>query len=121
MATLHGTVRQRDGAWWIEYSYPAYDYPKLFTVAWKVTQARKVAPYGPAPDLADGLAVTLEGVTHDWTAYDHGNYLVLTTHGAEGIVAESELPAPKVRKGTEVRYYCGAWQKYRAREGWVTA
>ena len=30
------------------------------------------------------------------------------------------IPAPKVRKGIEVRYYNGRWQKYLKTKGWVT-
>jgi hypothetical protein len=31
------------------------------------------------------------------------------------------VPAPKVRKGLQVRWDCGRWQKYLKTEGWVTA
>lgn len=31
------------------------------------------------------------------------------------------IEAPKVRKGIEVRYKDGAWQKYSKREGWIHA
>jgi hypothetical protein len=31
------------------------------------------------------------------------------------------IPAPKVRKGIEVRWYNGKWQKYLKSSGWVAA
>ena|SRR3990167_693438 len=31
------------------------------------------------------------------------------------------IPAPKVRKGLEVRYRDGRWQKYLKSEGWIAA
>jgi len=30
------------------------------------------------------------------------------------------IPAPKVRKGVEVRYYDGRWEKYLKTKGWVS-
>jgi hypothetical protein len=36
-------------------------------------------------------------------------------------IAGREIPAPKVRKGTQVRYQDGRWQKYLKTKGWITA
>ena len=36
-------------------------------------------------------------------------------------IEEETIPPPKVRKGVELRWKDGRWQKYLKREGWVNA
>jgi hypothetical protein len=36
-------------------------------------------------------------------------------------IAYEPIPAPKVRKGTEIRFRNGQWQKYSKTQGWVAA
>ena len=36
-------------------------------------------------------------------------------------VEHQEVPKPKVCKGTEIRWYCGHWEKYSLKKEWILA
>jgi hypothetical protein len=116
---LTATVRKVGRGWVVEHSYPRFNEPIQNTVTWKVTGARREAPYGFAPELADGLTVTAQYGDSPFQAYGRGGYLILSID-KDGSAIDAPIPCPKVRKGTETRYRNGQWEKL-LKTGWVAA
>jgi hypothetical protein len=77
-----------------------------------------------AMDLLDKEATYTSGGTYSIriAAYQYRR-AILTDAGSTRPLAMEHQPieAPKVRKGIEVRYRNGQWQKYLKSQGWVTA
>lgn len=115
---ITGIVRQRDGKWYVDHCYPLYSEPKLVTLSWLVTGARRTGPF--APEIADGLTVDSVRDRDAWQAYSQGDYVVLETEH-HGEASEADFPCPKVRGGLETRYRYGIWEKCTKAHGWVRA
>ena len=117
---IQGILRQQGKEWVVEYRTTVYSAPVWQITTWRVTGIRREAHYGPAPDMVDGLTVDSIRDRDAWQAYAHGNYLVLETEH-NGTRREEPYPCPKVRRGVEMRYHDGVWQKYLKTQGWVSA
>jgi hypothetical protein len=101
------------------------DRPELTVLYWPIEHGR-LRDYREAfPEL--GTETQLYGDRGSYTFYrGMGHYspiLTLQDGGATKPVKTETIPvpAPKVRKGIETRWYRGAWQKYLKAEGWVLA
>ena len=116
--TLQGTLRRLGNNWIIEHKSTIQDTPVWRITTWQVIDVSRRTPYGPAPDMSDGLTVEAVRDRDAWQAHEHGNYLILETNHV-GTAREEPYPCPKVRNGIETRYQSGAWQKYLKTKGWI--
>ena len=120
--------------WFIESTFAAFEKPELIRNRYPIIGARPArGNMGPAPILAHGLEVTYVrdssypfpdiqgGKACRWTAYKDGAYLEVEAGNTCTQQITEEIPAPKVRKGTEIRYQYGRWEKFSKREGWIAA
>ena len=105
----------------IRYTIPAYDKPEMLVTWWPICRASMTEAAEwiglEAHDFGSGTyAVRVPG-----TGFDRKFYLM--NGGSTTPIANSAdpFPAPKVRKGIQLRYNYGRWQKYLKSEGWVTA
>lgn len=115
---MTGTIQRHNGQLVIEYQYPATDKPVLIGVRWAVVDATRTGPF--APMLEAGLSVSYRQADR-WQAYAQGDYLLVSSAHEGTPMADQPIVCPKVRKGIETRYYCGRWEKYSKREGWIAA
>lgn len=113
---MTGTIRQYNGQLVIEYQYPATVEPVLIGVRWAVEGAKRTGPF--APELTPGIVVSYRD-RDTWQAYAQGDYLIVHSAHEGTPMDATPIDCPKVRKGTETRYYCGRWEKYSKREGWI--
>jgi hypothetical protein len=118
--SLLGKLVMIDGDWYVEHSYPSFQEPaERITLRYKVLGSR-VEGFGMV-EVYDGLEVRyLSGSEHIWQAYQRGTYLVVRCE-KQGTVTKTPYPCPKVKKGVEVRYRSGLWEKYLRTRGWVAA
>lgn len=115
---MTGYLRKDCGDWWIEYRYRLHDRPISVGTRWRVTGARTTGAL--APEVCNGLVLT-HTEQGRWQAYKDGAYLVLDTEQVGEQLPEEEVLKPGVRKGVDVRYHNGRWEKYLKRDGWVAA
>lgn len=120
-------VDYQDGRLCIRYEYSNYTEPKILTMWWGADggwMSRYDAEQGgligkEARSIGNGsYSVKIgEGLAGYWVT------LRLPEGGSTKAfkIQERAYPCPKVRKGIEVRYRSGKWQKYLKSEGWVTA
>lgn len=101
----------------VETSWPHNATPTETMVRWQVTRIVR-SPYGGGfPE--DGDPLTDSRSLNGWANYHGKNYSVHFPSTAEAVETEERaVVCPKVRKGTETRWYCGAWEKL-TRGGWV--
>lgn len=112
------TVRHHAGQLVLEYQYPSTTAPVLIGVRWPIVDAKRTGPF--APELADGLVVSYRQ-SDRWQAYAQGDYLIVHSAHEGTPMTDQPIVCPKVRKGIETRYYCGRWEKYSKRDGWIGA
>jgi hypothetical protein len=118
-----GVLRERNGALFVLYETTLDSEPKIFYRWWRV-QRTTADHYGYARP-SDGDSVRYAGSGH-WHATEkatgRGCGSVYTGDGSTQAehVEEVSAPAPKVRRGVEVRWASGRWEKLLKR-GWVPA
>lgn len=115
---MTGTIARHNGQLVIEYQYPSTTAPVLIGVRWAVLDAKRTGPFAPA--LEPGLIVSYRQAD-TWQAYAQGDYLLISSAHDGTPMEDTPIVCPKVRKGTDTRYYCGRWEKYSKREGWIRA
>ena len=117
--TDYGTLCVRD-------EYNQYSEPKKQVLYWPVNrEASRNAALTVFPEIETGAE--LHGRDGCYSFYrGMGSYsptIRLENGGAtKAIKVETlDVPPPKVRKGIEVRYRNGVWEKYLKTQGWVIA
>lgn len=117
-----GTIRKRGNSFVIEYQYPATAEPVWIGVRWTIVDSRRTGPFAPALTIGTEVRYANDPIDRVlWQAYAQGDYLKVWTE-RDGTPMDAEpIPCPKVRKGIDTRYYCGRWEKYSKREGWIAA
>lgn len=116
---MQATLRKIDRDWYLEYFHSGFTAPVLIGIRWKILSARS-AGYGAAAPLTDGMSFEYRAPI--WTHYaGSGNYWHVQTEEQGDPLPDQPIPQPKVRKGIEVRYHAGRWEKYSQREGWIRA
>ena len=118
-------VIQHAGCFWLclKYESTLTDRPVIITHYWPF---QTVSPW----DLKEGTLAGIEGAPahrcdvalYSWRQSDvwrHVGFRLVDGGKTLPIkTTETPLPAPKVRRGIETRYYMGWWQKYTQRYGW---
>lgn len=132
--SLSGVIVKRDGAsgargeLWVRETYNHHEEPLKVSLYWKIIRAAGSSWNAMRPDEGDIATYDRSG---GWTTrrpdgaqYDAGRSSghVWTGDGSEKaqVVEKEPLPPPKVRRGVEVRYRDGGWQKL-LKKGWVPA
>ena len=116
---MTGTLTHTATAHYVEHRYPLMDRPLSVGVRWLIVGSRRTGPF--APSLTDEGVELTYAERDTWKAYQQGDYLIVETQKMGEPLQEQEVPRPKVRKGIDLRYYLGKWEKYSKREGWVRA
>lgn len=119
---LEGTIEEREGALFVRYETTFEFEPIRRVMLWRVIRTDGNPYHAARPKRGDiarsqGMGVwrTFNAVTNDWT----GSVTIDGAAEAE-YVEDVEVPAPKVRKGVELRWHRGRWEKL-LRKGWVPA
>jgi len=109
-----------DEKYFVETSWFHQTEPKVIIVQWPILLASYIPD--PIPDFEVKPESTVGDHTN-WTLYcGQGQYMTLVTP-KYGQSSERDVPPPKVRKETEIRWKenLGGWQKYDKRKGWIFA
>lgn len=119
MADLKHTLVVRDGKVFLLATYPLTDEPRIRFMFYPTTIAPSTLRHfgidsGSACERRESGVYKLVGRDFLVTLPDRGD--TQAVH-----VEEVSAPSPKVRSNVEVRWYCGRWEKFLKREGWVPA
>lgn len=123
MTRHSSTVDWKDGWLCVKHRDTDFAHPEEYFLWWPVRQVPKAdAEHLIGREAADQGTGYYCVRTAD---YPRG-YLVdlpLLNGGQTRPIANETvpLPCPKVRKGTEVRYHNGRWEKYLKTKGWIAA
>lgn len=117
--TDFGTLCVRD-------SYNEYSEPKQRVLYWPVNrEASRQRAIEVFPEIESGTELHKAGEVYQfYRGYGSYSPVIRLENGerTEAIKVETlDIPAPKVRKGIEVRFRNGSWEKYLKSEGWVIA
>ena len=118
-------IHFRDGRVFVACSFGLSDEPKVRHLAWPTSIDERTAK---AYDVRDGEPCErVDGGVYRLMEHRRpgGDYLTVRLRDGGETLAEHDVvvsaPSPKVRRGVEVRWYCGQWEKYLKTKGWVTA
>lgn len=107
-------------------TYNEYSAPKTRVLYWPVNrEASRKRAIEVFPEIESGKE--LHGRDGGYSFYrGYGNYspTIRLENGSrtEAIKVETlDIPAPKVRKGIEIRFSNGRWEKYLKSSGWTIA
>lgn len=100
---------------------PMHDKPVLVRSYWPLGRSAgeffRDYEVGPGHEVREDRPYEEYSFRH--TCYD---VVLRIPPGSSQAKTEREpIPQPKVRKGVEVRYYNGRWEKYTKKEGWQAA
>jgi len=116
-----GKLVERDGALHVHYSYAQDDVRELVNIFWRVEQIKGNAYNGNRPSAGD----TCNSVPNDWwSCYREGRGPtgeVYFPGNMRGVLEVTPIAPPKVRKGIEIRYANGRWEKCSKAKGWIHA
>jgi hypothetical protein len=113
------TVRVREGRVYYVWESPMDSEPTIQRY-WYATAARpeQVKDGGQARKEAPGC-VLLER-SEGGKSIAQSTWLQAAMDGSTPTFTETEqIPPPRVRKGVEIRYYSGAWERYYKGQGWI--
>lgn len=112
---MRGVIEIERGKTLIRYTDRSWSQAEEIIMWWEPVRITR-SPYRPAFPQA-GDEVECRG--DEW----HGpGYSLCVPGKTQAIKVERRpVPPPKVKKGTEIRWHEGAWQKLSARKGWVPA
>lgn len=117
---MQGTLVKRGGKLCVLHEYTLQDTPEARRLYWEV-RGTKRNPYSMQfPEAGDTVASAGEG----WWHVTNRQAGEVSTGSGNDPVAYDEIvavPPPKVRKGIELRWHYGEWQKYSKTQGWVSA
>lgn len=117
---MEGKLVLRDGKMFVLHEYTMQDTPEARRLYWAV-QHTKRNPYSlNSPEAGDTVASTGEGW---WIVTNRSGAGEVWTGSGGDPAAYDEIvpvPPPKVRKGVELRWYYGEWQKL-LKTRWVPA
>lgn len=119
--SLQGVLREREGKLYVVYETTKDSEPTLVRMWWPVQQTRGNAYNMNRPEPGDKATSSGDW----WMCYREGcgsTGSVSFPGNTQATFVETEaVPPPKVRKGIEIRWYQGHWEKYSKREGWIRA
>lgn len=117
----HDVLDWRDGWLCARSEYRCLAEPVLIVSWYQITQcSERHARDGFCGELGSELDYYCGGEYRMRGARSSKHYRLLEGGKTMSLAQERRsIPCPKMRKGTETRYYCGSWQKFLAREGWV--
>jgi len=120
--SMQGVLREREGALYVVYETTKDSEPQRVRMWWLVQQTRGNQYSANRPEAGD--KATANGDSHSWGCYREGcgstGSVSFPGNQQAAFVETEDVPQPKVRKGIEIRWYQGRWQKYTKREGWIS-
>jgi hypothetical protein len=125
--TTHGHIVIREGRAYVRVTVALSTAPALFSTFWLLSlDPSIVEAEAPASSSIGDAAWRVSRYPFDpvyaRTLNPDGS---IPDHPGSAVAAfteETPIPAPRVRKGTPVRWsFDGFWEKYSARQGWIPA
>lgn len=116
---MQGRLITRNGKLFVMHEYTLQDTPEARRLYWAVRHTKR-NPYNMNfPEAGDTVASTGEGW---WTVTNRSAGEAWAGSGNDPAEYDEivPVPPPKVRKGVELRWYYGEWQKL-LKTGWVSA
>lgn len=119
---LTGTIIKNGSTLAIECTSPLFNEPKATRHVWEIAHYHVSGASWRGADEAIGKQATISDGRI--TCYlGNGSRLdgTLANGGAtEAVAVETvDIPPPKVRNGTGIRYRSGRWEKYSKKDGWI--
>lgn len=120
MGGIIGVLATRGSQLCVQYEMPYSDRPVLRRLWWAVVQSTGNPYTADRPEAGDVATSRHDNTWHTARPADRRSSGSVYAGGEAVYHEEVPVPCPKVRRGVEVRWHLGAWEKL-SKRGWVRA